>query len=177
MPETQTGVRLALAAAGSAKVTTGLPVLDHLVGELARVGRFRLSLEVAPGSADEAVASAGQAFGSALRDLLDAPQATGFGWALVPSAEALAAASLERDTEPRLVSNVEFSHQRVGGLAADVASVFLRETADAARINLHVRLLEGTDPQHVLTAIYKAVGAALGQACRPVATTSDEEGS
>jgi imidazoleglycerol phosphate dehydratase HisB len=38
-------------------------------------------------------------------------------------------------------------------------------------------LLEGTDPQHVLTAIYKAVGAALGQACRPVATASDEEGS
>ena len=80
------------------------------------------------------------------------------------------------DVEPRLVSNVEFSHQRVGGLADDVASVFLREAADAAQINLHVRLLEGTDPQHVLTAIYKAVGAALGQACRPV-TTSEEEGS
>ncbi len=57
-----------------------------------------------------------------------------------------------------------------------MASVFLREVADAAQINLHVRLLEGTDPQHVLTAIYKAVGAALGQACRRV-TTSDEEGS
>ena len=176
MPETQTGVRMALAGEGSASVTTGLPVLDHLIGELARTGRFRLSLEVAPGRADEAVSSAGRAVGRALGDLLDAPRASGWGWALVPSAEALAAASLERDSEPRLVSNVEFSDQRVGGLADDVASVFLREAADAARINLHVRLLEGTDPQHVLTAIYKAVGAALGQACRPV-TTSDEEGS
>ena len=175
MPETQTGVRLALAAEGSASVTTGLPVLDHLVGELARTGRFRLTLEVAPGGADEAVASAGRAVGRALADLLAVPGASGAGWALVPSAEALAAASLERDAEPRLVSNVEFS-QRVGGLADDVASVFLREAADAAQINLHVRLLEGTDPQHVLTAIYKAVGAALGQACRPV-NTPEEEGS
>jgi imidazoleglycerol-phosphate dehydratase len=176
VPETQTGVRMALAAEGSANVTTGLPVLDHLIGELARTGRFRLSLEVAPGRADEAVASAGRAVGRALGDLLSAPGANGWGWALVPSAEALAAASLERDAKPQLISNVEFSHQRVGGLADDVASVFLREAADAAQINLHVRLLEGTDPQHVLTAIYKAVGAALGQACRPV-TTPDEEGS
>ena len=45
--------------------------------------------------------------------------------------------------------------------------------SEAAQLNLHVRLLEGTDPQHVLTAIYKAVGAALGQACRRAAT--DEE--
>ena len=167
---------MVLAAEGSASVTTGLPVLDHLIGELARTGRFRLSLEVAPGRADEAVASAGRAVGRALGDLLAAPGVNGWGWALVPSAEALAAASLERDSEPRLISNVEFSHQRVGGLADDVASVFLREAADAAQINLHIRLLEGTDPQHVLTAIYKAVGAALGQACRPV-NTPEEEGS
>jgi imidazoleglycerol-phosphate dehydratase len=172
---TQTGVRVALAAEGSANVTTGLPVLDHLVTELARTGRFKLSLEVAPGTADEAVSAAGRAIGSALGERLEAPGAAGSGWALVPAAEALASAALERDAEPRLVTNVDFSDQRVGGLANDVASRFLRELAESARLNLHVRLLEGTDPQHVLTAIFKAVGAALGQACRP-APASDEEG-
>ena len=34
-----------------------------------------------------------------------------------------------------------------------------------------MRLVEGDDPQHVLAAIFKAVGAALGQACRPVPET------
>src|SRR4051812_13016521 len=164
MNGTQTGVRVALAAEGTAHVATGLPVLDHLIGELARLGRFRLSLEVAPGSADEAVAAAGRAMGSALGEQLDAPGAAGSGGALVPAAEALASAALERDSEPRLVSNVDFSDQRVGGLATDVASRFLRELAESAQLNLHVRLLEGTDPQHVLTSIFKAVGAALGQA-------------
>ena len=38
MAGTQTGVRVELAAEGSATVATGLPVLDHLVGELARCG-------------------------------------------------------------------------------------------------------------------------------------------
>jgi imidazoleglycerol-phosphate dehydratase len=175
MNGTQTGVRVALAAEGSAHVATGLPVLDHLIAELARLGRFRLSLEVAPGSADEAVAAAGRAIGSALAERLDAPGAAGSGWALVPASEALASAALERDPEPRLVSNVDFSDQRVGGLATDVASRFLRELAESAQLNLHVRLLEGTDPQHVLTSIFKAVGAALGQACRPVAVPDEEE--
>jgi imidazoleglycerol-phosphate dehydratase len=172
MPGTSAGVRLALAAEGNATVSTGLPVLDHLIGELARMGRFRLVLEVAPDGPDQAAATAGRVLGASLAELLAEPGAAGAGWAVVPSAEALALASLERDATAGLVSNVEFSHQRVGGLATDVASGFLRETAEAAQVNLHVRLLEGTDPQHVLTAIYKAVGAALGQACRPAA---DEE--
>jgi len=143
MPDTQTGVRLALAARGAANVATGVPVLDHLVGQLARSGRFDVTLEVAPERAD------------------------GRGWALVPSDEALATAALERSDRPMLVSNVDFSDLRVGGLETDVASQFLRELVDAAHLTLHVRLNEGTDPQHVLAAIFKAVGAALGQACRP----------
>jgi imidazoleglycerol-phosphate dehydratase len=148
-------------------------VLDHLVGELARTARFRLSLEVAPGSTDEAVSAAGRALGAALGGRLAAN--AGSGWALAPGDEALALAALELDSEPRLVTNVDFSDQRVGGLSTDVASTFLQELAVAAGLNLHVRLVEGTDPQHVLAAIFKAVGAALGQACRPV--PDEQEGS
>jgi imidazoleglycerol-phosphate dehydratase len=166
-------VRVEPAREGVANVATGLPVLDHLVGELARSARFKLSLEVAPGSTDESVAAAGRALGAALDARLAANAGT--GWALAPADEALALAALERDDQPRLVTNVDFSGQRVGGLATDVASTFLQELAVAAGLNLHVRLVEGTDPQHVLAAIFKAVGAALGQACRPV--PNEGEGS
>jgi imidazoleglycerol phosphate dehydratase HisB len=174
MSETQTGVRLALAETGSANVTTGLPMLDHLVTELARTGRFKLSLEVAPGSADAAAGAAGKALGGALDERLSSPGAAGSGWALVPADEALASAALERTERPGLVTNVDFSGQSVGGVSTDVASRFLRELAEAAQLNLHVRLVEGTEPQHVLAAIFKAVGAALGQACRSIPRTEEE---
>ena len=174
MDDNPTGGRVALAAEGVANVSTGLPVLDHLVTELARAGRFKLSLEVGPGGADEAVVAAGRTLGTAFRERVSADGAAGRGWSLVPADEALALASLERVDKPRLVTNVDFSDQRVGGLGTDVASRFLDELALAAGLNLHVRLVEGTDPQHVLAAIFKAVGAALGQACRPVPETKED---
>jgi imidazoleglycerol-phosphate dehydratase len=162
----QQGARVALGT-GDANVSTGLPVLDHLVGALARSGRFRLALEVAPGSADEQASGSGSVLGLAFAELLTADGATGCGWAILPADEALAAASLERSPRPLLSANVDFSGQRVAGIATDVVSQFLDELARGAGINLHVRLLEGDDPQHVLEAMFKAVGAALGSACRP----------
>ncbi|HEY6961618.1 MAG TPA: hypothetical protein VI408_07000 [Gaiellaceae bacterium] len=173
MTGARSGARLALAADGSANVATGLPVLDHLVGELARAGRFRIALEVEPDRSGEAVTAAGTALGAAVREQL----AAGAGWALAPASEALAAAALERADEPMLVTNVDFSNIRVGGVENDIASRFLDALAHAAGLNLHVRLLEGTDPQHVLASIFKSVGAALGQACRPPHPPTQEETS
>jgi imidazoleglycerol-phosphate dehydratase len=166
VPGTQTGVRVELASEGSASVATGLPVLDHLVGELARIGGLRLSLEVAPGSVDEEVAAAGRGLGDALAPLLRSTGASGRGWAWLPADEALAGAVLEVSGEPHVASNVDFSGQRVGGLAGDVVARFLTELASGASLNLHIRVFEGKDPEHVLLAIFKALGAAIGIACR-----------
>src|SRR5919198_1449708 len=47
------------------------------------------------------------------------------------------------------------------------AARFLDELAQTARLTLHVRLVEGKETQHVLEAIFKALGVALAQACRP----------
>jgi imidazoleglycerol phosphate dehydratase HisB len=91
----------------------------------------------------------------------------GSGWSIVPAEEALASAALEVVAQPLFVSNVDFSDQRVAGLSTDVVSRFLQALVEAASLNLHVRVIEGQDPQHVLAAIFKAVGSALGQACRP----------
>jgi len=166
MAGTQTGVRVELAQEGSASIATGLPVLDHLVGELARTARLRIALEVAPGSADEEVAAAGRGLGEALAPLLRGTGASGRGWAWLPAGEALAGAVLEVDDEPHVASNVDFSGQPVGGLASDVVAGFLGELAAGAGLNVHIRVLEGKEPQHVLAAIFKALGAAIGIACR-----------
>src|SRR5258708_36797790 len=101
MTETRTGVRVELAREGAANVATGLPVLDHLVGELARTARFKLSLEVAPGSTDEAVAAAGRALGGAPRGR--PPPNPGGGWAPAPPARAPASGAPRPHPAPPLL--------------------------------------------------------------------------
>ncbi len=161
------GVRVEVTDEGAATVATGVSVLDHLLGALAGAARIQLSLEVAPGTVDEEVVGAARGFGEALGVLVRAPGASGRGWAWLPADEALAGAVIETTDRPLVASNVDFSGQRVGGLGSDVVARFLGELAEGAGLNVHIRVLEGKDPQHVLLAIFKALGAAIGQACRP----------
>jgi imidazoleglycerol-phosphate dehydratase len=163
----RTGVRVALAAEPETNVTTGVPVLDHLVGLLARAAAFDVSLEVAPDAAEAEVTAAGSALGEALREVLRADGASGRGWAIAPADEALANVALEIADEPLMHSNVDLSDQRLGGLAGDPVALFLDELSAGAGLTLHVRLIEGRETEHVLEAIFKALGAALGQAARP----------
>jgi imidazoleglycerol-phosphate dehydratase len=158
--------RFGFAGPGDVHVATGLSVLDYLVAEFARAAGAQLSLEVAPGTADEQAAIAGRALGEALAGLLRSEGAAGRGFAWLPADEALAGAVLEVSTRPLLASNVDFSGERVGGLEGDVVARFLQEFAAGASLNVHIRVLEGKDPQNVLLAIFKALGAAVGQACR-----------
>ncbi|HEY6055630.1 MAG TPA: hypothetical protein VIU86_16985, partial [Gaiellaceae bacterium] len=65
--QARTGVRVEIGGSGRVNVATGVAVLDHLVGLLARRAGFDLTLEVAPGSADAELAAAGRAVGEALQ--------------------------------------------------------------------------------------------------------------
>lgn len=155
-----------LAATGRANVATGLPVLDHLLTLLAEYASFELALEVAPGGAEAEVVAAGQALGEALFEALRAEGARRHGSAVVPADDALAHVALEASGRPLVVANVDFSDERVGGLDTDLVSRFLHELAGGAGLTLHLRLIDGSDPTHVLDAIFKALGVALAQACR-----------
>ena len=152
---------------GQASVATGLPVLDHLLALLAEYGSFDLDLEIAPGEAEAEVAAAGRALGQALADALRAEGSRRHGSAVVPTDESLAHVVVEASGRPLVVSNVDLSDARVAGLASDIVATFLRELAEGGGLTLHVRLIEGADPEHVLEAIFKALGVALAQSCRP----------
>ena len=155
-----------VAAGDVVNVATGLPVLDHLLTLLARSGRFELSLNLAPGDAEAEITEAGVALGEALAPLLRAETARGHGSATVPAQEALAQVALEVSEPSLLASNVDLSAAHAGGLRSDLAAGFLESFVAAAGLTLHVRLSEGEDSQHVLEAIFKALGVALAQACR-----------
>ena len=159
--------RVDVAGGGDASVATGVPVLDHLIGLMAQYASFDLALEIAPGEAEAEIAAAGRALGRALEEPLHSDVARGYGSGALPADEALAHVALEASGRPLVVSNVDLSDARVAGLARDVVGAFLHELSEGAGLTIHVRLIEGSDPEHVLEAIFKALGVALAQSCRP----------
>jgi imidazoleglycerol-phosphate dehydratase len=165
--ESRTGVRVTVDGIGEANVATGIAVLDHLLTTLAEYASFDLALDVAPGAPVDEVAGAGRALGEGLAGPLRVGGARGHGSAVVPADEALAHVALEASGRPLVVSNVDLSGAHVGGLTSDVVSSFLDAFAAGAGLTLHVRLIEGEETEHVLEAIFKALGVALATACRP----------
>ena len=146
------------------QIGTGVAVLDHLLEELAQAGGFGLTLEIAPDEPEAEVGRAGAALGAALEPLFEASGAPGHGFGLAPADEALAMVVVERSGRPLVVSNADLSATHAGGLQADLAATVLDELARAARLTIHVRLIEGESSQHVLSAIFKALGIALAAA-------------
>ncbi|HEU5010598.1 MAG TPA: hypothetical protein VFT33_07885 [Gaiellaceae bacterium] len=152
-------------AGGDTRIATGVVVLDHLLEELGQAAGFGLQLEIAPDDPETEVGRAGTALGQALAPLLE-EDVSGRGFAFASADEALAVAVVEASGRPLVVSNVDLTSTRAGGLRADLAATFLDELADAAGLTIHVRLLEGEDSQHVLSAMFKALGIALAQATK-----------
>jgi imidazoleglycerol-phosphate dehydratase len=159
--------RVNVAGRGETNIGTGVPVLDHLLATLAVYASFDLALEVEPDEPDVEISAAARTLGEALAEPLRAEGVRGHGSAVVPMDEALAHVALEASGRPLLVSKVDLSQARIAGLAGDLSARFLEEFAQTAGLTLHVRLVEGSDTQHVLEAIFKALGVALAQACRP----------
>jgi imidazoleglycerol phosphate dehydratase HisB len=152
---------------GESRVATGVAVLDHLLEELARTGGFELRLEIAPAEPEAEVGQAGAALGQALVPLLAADEASGRGFGLVPADEALAMVVVEASGRPLVASNADLTSTQAGGLQTDLAATFLHDLAESAGLTIHVRLMEGENSQHVLSAIFKALGVALARACSP----------
>lgn len=159
-------VQVTVSGGGQTNVDTGFPVLDRLLGLMAKYAGFEVVTALAPGTAPEEAAATGRPLGEELSKHLRNPEARGYGSAVLPVEEALAHVALEVSDRPFLVTNVDLSGVRIGGLHTDVVTDFLRNLAEGAGITLHVRLISGDDTQHVLEAMFKALGVALAQACR-----------
>ena len=185
--ETQIALSLTIDGSGKATISTGVPFFDHMLTLLAKHSLCDLKVK-AKGDLDvdahHTIEDVGIALGEAfVKALGDKRGIRRYGWALVPMDEALAQArvSLDFSNRPFLVfeaknwsriANVELGSRRGGtgvpacGFRVGLVKEFLQGFANEARCNLHVDVLRGDEPHHVVEAIFKALAKALDLACQ-----------
>jgi imidazoleglycerol-phosphate dehydratase len=166
--ETNISVKVGLDGAGSYEVETGVPFLNHMLELFARHGFFDLSvrgrgdLEV---DAHHTVEDVGLTLGEALRDALgDKHGIRRFGEATVPLDEALVSVVVDLSGRPFLAYNVKLEQERVGTFDVELIHDFLLALTNQVGMNLHVNMISGRNPHHIVEASFKGLARALSQA-------------
>ena len=167
--ETKIAVELDLDGTGRARLDTGVPFLDHMLDQVARHGMIDLAVE-AKGDLDidahHTVEDVAIVLGQALREALgDKRGIARFGDAAVPLDEALVQAVVDVAGRPYVVHDGEPAgqeHVLIGGnFVGSLTRHVWESLASNAQIALHVRVLSGRDPHHIVEAQFKAVARAL----------------
>jgi imidazoleglycerol-phosphate dehydratase len=166
--ETEVRLKLSLDGAGRARISTGLPFLDHMLELFAKHGLFNLEiicqgdLEIDDHHSVEDIAiTLGQALTEALGDKQGIKR---YGEAIVPMDEALCRSVIDLSNRFYLVYEVQTRRQKIGNFSVELAEHFWRSFAETAKFNLHIDCLRGRNTHHILEGTFKATARALRQA-------------
>ncbi len=166
--ETSVTVALKLDGSGRADVKTGVPFLDHMVESFARHGFFDLKVEA---SGDlhiddhHTVEDVGIVLGRAFREALgDRAGIRRFGEATVPLDEAVCTAIVDIGGRSYLGYNITISQERVGNFQTELVHDFMKALTDEVGMNLHLNLVSGRNPHHIIEAAFKALARAMDNA-------------
>jgi imidazoleglycerol-phosphate dehydratase len=163
--ETQIRVKLNLDGNGVARLSTGLPFLEHMLDQVARHGMLDLEIE-AKGDlhidAHHTVEDVGICLGQALaRAVGDKAGIRRFGHAYVPLDEALTRVVLDLSGRPGLEYHVEFTRAPIGEFDVDLMHEFFQGFVNHAQVTLHIDNLRGDNAHHQCETMFKAFARAL----------------
>ena len=165
-------VELELDGDGTTDIDTGVPFFDHMLAQLGKHGGFDLTvrtrgdLEVDPHHTVEDTAIA---VGQALREALgDKAGIRRFGDATVPLDEALVQAVVDVSGRPYCVHTGEPEGQQYVVLGGDYLGSLTQHVFESVAFHghfaLHVRVLAGREPHHIVETQFKAFARAFRDA-------------
>jgi imidazoleglycerol-phosphate dehydratase len=165
--ETNISLQLVIDGTGKYEIDTGIKMLNHLLSQVARHGRFDLAIKASgddPHHLTEDIAICfGKAFGEALgekRGIVRMADAS------VPMDDALATVAVDISGRGYSVLDLAFNDNDMQGFPTDLIRHFLESFAIEGRLNLHARIAYGTNDHHRAEALFKALGRTLDMATR-----------
>lgn len=191
--ETQIEIKLNVDGSGRSSIHTGIPFFDHMLTLFAKHSVTDLTLKCsgdlevdAHHTVEDCGIALGQAFLKALGDKKGIRRyGTGFdpnnpfvGEAYVPMDECLARCVIDFSGRPYLVwrglekhafkalTSREKQQDMSSAFRFGLAREFFQGFTNEARCNLHLALLYGDEPHHIVEALFKAFAKAVDFACQ-----------
>jgi imidazoleglycerol-phosphate dehydratase len=166
--ETDITVKLTVDGKGMSKIDTGIPFFDHMLTLFAKHGLFDLELKARGDVAvdyhhtvEDVGIVLGEAFKAALGDKIGLKR---YGFFILPMDEALARVVIDLGGRPHLVYDVSAPTMFVRDFNLALVKEFFRAFTNTVGANVHVKLVYGEEPHHVVEAVFKSFARALDAA-------------
>jgi imidazoleglycerol-phosphate dehydratase len=167
--ETDLRVWVDLDGSGEARVKTGIGFFDHMLEAFARHALLDLTVEARGDlhvDGHHTVEDTGIVLGQAIAKALgNRAGIRRYGDAMVPLDEALVRCVIDVSGRPYLCYNVEISKwQLLGDYDVFLTPEFFRALVLNAGLTVHLDLIRGDNPHHIVEAAFKAFARALDSA-------------
>ncbi|MCI6830747.1 MAG: imidazoleglycerol-phosphate dehydratase HisB [Clostridiales bacterium] len=166
--ETKISLDLNLDGSGIARLHTGIGFFDHMLDGFARHGLFDLTVKVDGDlevDSHHTIEDTGIVLGTAIREALGSKKGIRrYGSCILPMDEALVLCAVDLSGRPYLVFDGEFTTDRCGDMDTEMAREFFYAISYAAGMNLHLKVLYGSNNHHIMEAMFKAFAKALDMA-------------
>lgn len=166
--ETDIHISLNLDGNGNASVDTGIGFFDHMLEGFAKHGFFDLDCKVKGDlqvDGHHTVEDTGIVLGNAIKAAVgDKKGIKRYGYFILPMDDALALCAVDLCGRPYFNFECTFSTERVGYLDTELVREFFYALSYSAGMNLHIKMLAGSNTHHMIEAMFKAFAKALDMA-------------
>lgn len=166
--ETDISLTLNLDGSGETQLDTGIGFFDHMLDGFARHGFFDLKVQVKGDlivDTHHSIEDTGIVLGNAIRYALkDKKGVKRYGSCILPMDETLVLCAIDLSGRPYFSFEGEFTAERVGYMETEMVREFFYAISYSAGMNLHIKILSGSNNHHKIEAVFKAFGRALDEA-------------
>ncbi len=166
--ETQIELELNLDGRGNATVDTGIGFFDHMLEGFAKHGLFDLKIQATGDlhvDGHHTVEDTGIVLGSAIKEAIgDKKGIKRYGNMILPMDDALVLCAIDLCGRPYLSYEADFKTEKIGYLDTELIREFFYAVSYSAMMNLHIKVISGTNSHHIAEAMFKSFAKALDDA-------------
>lgn len=166
--ETDITLSLDIDGNGKTNIDTGIGFFDHMLNSFARHGLFNLDVKAIGDlvvDCHHTIEDVGIVLGDAIREAIgDKKAIKRYGSVILPMDDALILCAIDLSGRPYFAYDVDLTVDRVGNFDTEMVKEFFYAVSYGAKMNLHIKMLAGTNNHHIIEGIFKAFAKALDEA-------------
>ncbi len=166
--ETDIDMHFVIDGRGTANIQTGIGFFDHMLNSFTRHGLFDMDLKVQGDlyvDSHHTIEDTGIVLGQAIKEAVgDKKSIRRYGSILLPMDETLVLCAIDLSGRPYLVFDAELTIPQVGYFDTEMVKEFFYAVSYSAGMNLHIKLIHGSNNHHIIEGMFKAFAKALDEA-------------